>query len=88
VADAVFLTAVDEVVTGTVYEGLVDATSGEFLLAATLVCERLDKGEDRTDVLRYYLEALGAGEPSEEDARLAGALVEADGEAYCAEHTQ
>jgi len=88
VADAVFLTAVDEVIGGTVYDGLVDAIPGEFLLTATLVCERLDGGQDRLEVLRFYLWTLGAGEPSQEDAQLAGALVGAGIEVYCPEHAQ
>lgn len=83
--DAVFLTAVDEVIAGTVYEGLVDAVPGEFLRTATLVCERLAAGQERGEVLELYLEALGAGDPTPEDARLAGALVGAAVEVHCPE---
>jgi hypothetical protein len=86
--DAVFLTAVEQVLAGTVHDGLVDAIPGELLLGATTICARLDAGDAPEDVLVVYLDALGAegGQPSVEDGQLAGSLLGAAVAVYCDHH--
>jgi len=86
--DAVFLTAVDQVLTGTAHDGLVDAIPGELLLGAATICARLDAGDAPEDVLVVYLDALSSerGEPTVEDGQLAGSLVGAAVAVYCDHH--
>lgn len=87
-ADAVFLTAVDEILADTEYAGLVDAAPGEFLVTAEVLCERLDDGAEPDDLLVEYLDALevARNQMTDSDALLAGALLGASVQVYCPEH--
>jgi hypothetical protein len=84
----VFLTAVEQVLAGTVHDDLVDAIPGELLLGAATICARLDAGDAPEDVLVVYLDALGAerGQPTVEDGQLAGSLLGAAVAVYCDHH--
>jgi hypothetical protein len=86
--DTVFLTAVDRILAGTSYEGLVDVDPEAFTETAATLCERLDGGADPDDLLSEYLVALGEARTpvSDDDAYLAGALLGAGVEVYCPEH--
>lgn len=88
VADAVFLTAVDEVVVGTSLAGVVDADPGGFLLLATTVCDLLDEDVDAGELLDAALGVLGAteGDGDPDTAMLAGGVVGAAVEVYCPRH--
>lgn len=90
VVDAVFLTAVEEVLRGTPHEGLADEAPGELLATADAICARLDAGDDPDELLSRYLDALeeASGEPADDaDAILAGAILGAGVELYCPQHS-
>jgi hypothetical protein len=87
-ADAVFLTAVDEILTGTAYAGLVDVVPGEFLLTADAICAGLQEGAEPDDLVAAYLGPLGldAGAVPDDAAVLAGTLLGAAVEVYCPQY--
>lgn len=90
VVDAVFLTAVEEVLRGTRHEGLADEEPGELLATADAICARLDAGDDPDELLSRYLDALeeASGEPTDDaDAILAGAILGAGVELYCPQYS-
>ena len=88
VRDALYLTAVDDVLAGTAYEGMVDEAPGDFLQAADGVCRRLDDGDDPDRLLTDVLDAIGGTRIpiGDDDALLAGAVLGAGVQVYCPEH--
>jgi pyruvate/2-oxoglutarate dehydrogenase complex dihydrolipoamide acyltransferase (E2) component len=89
VADAVFLTAVDEVLAGTGYAGLADEQPGELLVTADAICARLDEGAAPDELVVVFLDALAAASQvtsSADDGVLAGALLGAGVEVFCPEY--
>ena len=89
VRDALYLTAVDDVLADTAYEGMVDEAPGDFLQAAEGVCRRLDDGDDPDRLLADVLDAIGGTRIpiGDDDALLAGAVLGAGVQVYCPEHT-
>ena len=88
VRDALFLTAVDEVLADTAYAGMVDEAPGDFLVAADGLCARLTQGEDMDTVLEDVLDAIQQvrSDVGDDDAQLAGAVLGAGVQVYCPEH--
>lgn len=84
-ADAAFLTAVDEVMAGTEYERVVDADPGGFLVLATTICELLGAGVPADGLLDATLVVMGATaeDADPELATLSGSVVGAAVEVYC-----
>lgn len=83
-ADAVFLTAVDEVVAGTEYQGIVDVDPGGFLLLATTICDLLEEGADVGALLDATAASLGAADATDPSlAALGGGVVGAAVAVYC-----
>lgn len=91
VTDAIFLTAVDGVLEGTVHAGLADEAPGVLLATADDICDELDDGAAPDEVVTTWLDAFAdaTGEPATaDDGTLAGALLGAGVEVFCPEHAQ
>lgn len=90
VADAVFLTAVADVLDGTTHQGLVDEEPGVLLATADTICDRLDGGARPDELVGEYLDALAeasARDATADDGALAGALLGAGVEVFCPQHS-
>jgi hypothetical protein len=85
---SVLIATIEAAMEGTSYEGAALEEPEVFIATAQLFCELLDRGMTADEVLGAYLDHLsesGAADATEEEVRLAGALLGVSVEVVCPE---
>jgi len=87
---AVFIASMEELLTGTVYEGEAINEPELFLATGWLFCDWLDEGDDPDAVLARYLDELAGGVDAATDDQLvlAGALLGSAVGVLCPRHAE
>ncbi len=85
-----YLTAVEELLTGTAYEDAVSEDPDVFVATGFAFCERLTQGEEPADVLGFYVETLTGSDieaAGDDELTLAGTVLGTAVGHLCPEHT-